>query len=82
MLSRILVCFAFLPCDHEVAVNRVAELEHTLKSESAKSKQLLDPAEQREIDLMQGEKIEVARLLSLAAHVGGKLSTFSISLPI
>ena len=32
----------FLPGDHEVAVNRVAELERALKSESAKSKQLLD----------------------------------------
>ena len=62
-------------------MNRVAELEGALKSESAKCKQLLDPAEQREIDLMQGEKTEVARLLSLAAHVGGKLSTLSTSLP-
>ena len=57
-------------------MNRVAELESTLKSESAKSKQLLDQAEQREIDLMQVEKTEVARLLSLAAHVSGKLVDF------
>ena len=41
-------------------MNRVAELESTLKSESAKSKQLLDQAEQREIDLMQVEKTEIA----------------------
>ena len=42
----------FLPGDHEVAVNRVAELEGGLKSESAKSKQLLNQAEQHEINLM------------------------------
>ena len=48
----------------------MTELENTLKSESAKSKKLLDEAEQREIDLMQAEKLEVARLLFLATHVG------------
>ena len=65
-----------LSVDRDVAMTRVAELENTLKFESAKSKQLLDPAEQREIDLMQAEKLEVARLLSLAAHVGGKFVNF------
>ena len=69
-----------VPCsllgDHEVVVNRVAELEGILKSESAKSKQLLDQAEQCGIELMQAKKTEVARLLSLAAHVGGKLVDF------
>ena len=40
------------------------------------SKLLLDQAEQREIDLMQAEKLEVARLLSLATHVGGKCVDF------
>ena len=57
-------------------MTRVTELENTLKSESANSKQLLDQAEQREIDLMHAEKLEVARLLSLATHVGGKLVEF------
>ena len=58
-------------------MTRVTELENTLKSESAKSKKLLDEAEQREIDLMQAEKLEVARLLSLATHVGA--STLPLS---
>ena len=53
-------------------MRRVAELEKALESESAKSKRKLDEAEQREIELMQAEKVEVSRLLSLAAHVGGK----------
>ena len=53
-------------------MKRVAELEKTLECESAKSKRQLDGAEQREIELMQAEKVEVSRLLSLAAHVGGK----------
>ena len=73
--------------DLDAATTRVAELENTLKSESAKSKKLLDEAEQREIDLMQAEKLEVARLLSLATHVGGKrfphfiyLCYFSVSI--
>ena len=54
-------------------MKRVAELERTLKSKSAKSKKQLDEAEQREIELMQAEKLVVTRLLSLVAHVGGKL---------
>ena len=41
-----------LSVDRDAATTRVAELENTLKSESVKSKQLLDQAEQREIDLM------------------------------
>ena len=49
----------------------MAKLERTLKSESTKFKKQLDKAEQREIELMQAEKLEVARLLSLATHVGG-----------
>ena len=61
--------------DHEVAVKRVAELEGALQAESAKSKKLLDQAEQHEIDLLQAEKTEVARLPSLATHVGGKFFT-------
>ena len=60
-------------------MTRVTELENTLKSESAKSKKLLDEAEQREIDLMQAEKLEVARLLSLATPVGGKHFPFVFS---
>ena len=40
------------PGDHEVAAKRVTELEGTLQTESAKSKKLLDQAEQREIDLL------------------------------
>lgn len=70
-----MLCF-FLG-DHKVAVKRVAELEGALPSKSAKSQKLLDQAEQREIDLLQEEKTEVARLLSLATHVGGKFSTSS-----
>ena len=50
----------------------MAELERTLKYESTKFKKQLDEAEQREIELMQAEKLEVARLLSLATHVGGE----------
>ena len=50
----------------------MAELEKTLESESAKSKRRLDEAEQREIELMQAEKVEISRLLSLASHVGGE----------
>ena len=53
-------------------MKRVAELEKALESESAKSKKRLDEAEQREIELMQAEKVEISRLLSLASHVGGK----------
>ena len=53
-------------------MNRVAELEKALESESAKSKKRLDEAEQREIELMKAEKVETSRLLSLASHVGGK----------
>ena len=60
-------------------MTRVADLENTLKSESAKSSKLLNEAEQREIDLMQAEKLEVARLLSLATHVGGKHIAFVFS---
>ena len=60
-------------------MTRVTELENTLKSKSAKSKKLLDKAEQREIELMQAEKLEVARLLSLATHVGGKHFPFVFS---
>ena len=56
-------------------MKRVAELEKALESESAKSKKRLDEAEQREIELMQAEKVEISRLLSLAAHVGGKRSS-------
>ena len=52
----------------------MAELEKTLESESAKSKKLLDEAEQREIELMQAEKVEISRLLSLASHVGGSMN--------
>ena len=46
-------------------MKRVAELEKALESESAKFKRKLDEAEQREIELMQAEKVEVSRLLSL-----------------
>ena len=56
-------------------MKRVAELEKALESESAKSKKRLDEAEQREIELMQAEKVETSRLLSLASHVGGKRSS-------
>ena len=49
----------------------MAELEKALESESA-SKKRLDEAEQREIELMQAEKVEISRLLGLASHVGGK----------
>ena len=70
--------YAF-PGDRDAATTRVAELESALKSESAKSKKLLDEAERCEIDLMQAEKLEVARLLSLAAHVGGKYIIFVFS---
>ena len=58
-------------------MKRVAELEKTLESESAKSKKQLDEAEQREIELMQAETMEISRLLSLAAHVGGERSSLS-----
>ena len=58
----------------------VAELEKALESESAKSKKRLDETEQREIELMQAEKVETSRLLSLAAHVGGERSSFLSSL--
>ena len=63
-------------------MTQVAELEKTLKSKSAKSKKQLDEVEQREIELMQAEKLEVARLFSLATHVGGSfpLSSLFISL--
>ena len=47
--------FRLSPVDCDKAVNRVAELEKSLESESAKSKKLLDEAEQREIELMQAE---------------------------
>ena len=60
-------------------MKRVAELEKALESESAKFKRKLDEAEQREIELMQAEKVEVSRLLSLAAHVGGKRFSPSFS---
>ena len=50
----------------------MAELEKALESESAKSKRRLEEAEQREIELMQAEKVEISWLLSLASHVGGK----------
>ena len=63
-------------------MNRVTELEKTLKSESAKSKKQLDEAEQREIELMQAEKLEVSRLLSLAAYVGGKRFSICIFLAV
>ena len=53
-------------------MKRVAELEKALEFESAQSKKRLDEADQREIELMQAEKVEISRLLSLAAHVGGK----------
>ena len=66
--------------DHEAATKRVAELEGALQAESAKSKKLLDQAEQREIDLLRAEKTEIARLMSLATHIGGKLSTSFASL--
>ena len=62
-------------------MKRVAELEVALQSESVKSKKLLDQAEQREINLLQGEKTEVVRLLSMANHVGGKFSTSSAPMP-
>ena len=74
-----MICF--LLGDHEVPVKRIAELEGVLKSENAKSKKLLDQAKQLEIDLLQGEKTEVAQLLSLATHVGGKFSTLSAPMP-
>ena len=61
-------------------MNRVAELEKALESESAKSKKRLDEAEQREIELMQAEKVETSRLLSLASHVRGKQCSLSFSL--
>ena len=64
--------FRLSSVDCDKAVKRVAELEKTLESESAKSKKRLDEAEQREIELMQAEKVEISRLLSLASHVGGK----------
>ena len=50
----------------------MAELEKALESESVKSKKRLDEAEQREVELMQAEKVEISRLLGLASHVGGK----------
>ena len=53
-------------------MKRVAELEKALESESAKSKKKLDEAKQREIELMQAEKVEISRLLAFASHVGGK----------
>ena len=59
-------------------MNRVAELEKALESESAKSKKRLNEAEQREIELMQAEKVETSRLLSLASHVGGKRSSLVV----
>ena len=59
----------------------MAELEKILESERADSKKRLEEAEQREIDLMQAQKVEVSRLLGLASHVGGILSSpFSLSL--
>ena len=64
--------FRLSSVDCDKAVKRVAELEKALESESAKSKRRLDEAEQREIELMQAEKVEISRLLSLASHVGGK----------
>ena len=63
----------------------MAELEKALESGSAKSKKRLDEAEQREIELMQAEKVEISRLLALASHVGGKRSSlfvFFIVFPI
>ena len=57
----------------------MAELEKILESERADSKKRLEEAEQREIELMQAQKVEVSRLLGLASHVGGILSsTFSL----
>ena len=59
-------------------MNRVAELEKALESESAKSMKRLDEAEQHEIELMQAEKVVTSRLLSLASHVGGKRSSLFV----
>ena len=64
--------FRLSSVDCDKAVKRVAELEKTLESESAKSKRRLDEAEQREIELMQAERVEISRLLNLASHVGGE----------
>ena len=50
----------------------MAELEKALESEIANSKKKLDEAEQREIELMQAERVEISRLLNLASHVGGE----------
>ena len=72
LVSYLAGSFRLSPVDCDKAVNRVAELEKALESESAKSKKLLDEAEQREIELMQAEKVEISWLLSLASHVGGK----------
>ena len=53
-------------------------MEKALESDKAESKKRLDEAEQREIELMQAEKVETSRLLSLASHVGGKRSSLSV----
>ena len=47
--------------DCDTAVKRVAELEKTLESERADSKKRLEEAEQREIELLQAQKVEVSR---------------------
>ena len=60
-------------------MKQVAELEKALESESAQSKKRLDEAKQREIELMQAEKVETSQLLSLASHVGGKQSSLFLS---
>ena len=64
--------FRLSSVDCDKAVKRVAELEKALESESANSKKRLDEAEQREIELMQAERVEISRLLNLASHVGGE----------
>ena len=58
----------------------MAELEKALESQSTDSKKRLEEAEQREIDLMQAEKVEISRLLGLASHVGGTWSSLFVLL--
>ena len=67
--------FRLFAVDCDKAVQRVAELEKALESQRVDSKKRLEEAEQREIELLQAQKVEVSRLLGLASHVGGTWSS-------
>ena len=58
--------------DHASMAKRVTELEGTLKTQSADTKNSLDVAKQREDAKLQAEKTEIERLLALADTLGRK----------